>query len=55
MISVPMALPFVVLLVAALAAALGLRRISVAVWILAAAIMVYAFAGHVTDALNIAL
>jgi sorbitol-specific phosphotransferase system component IIC len=55
MISVPMALPFVVLLIAALAATLGLRRSAVVVWIVAAAIMVYAFAGRVTDSLNIAL
>ena len=55
MIPLPMALPFVVLLVAALAATLGLRRTSVIVWIAAAAILVYSFAGHVSEPLNVAL
>jgi hypothetical protein len=55
MISLPIAVPFVVLVLAALAAVLGLRRTSVLVWVVAAALMLYAFAGHVTDPLKIAL
>ena len=54
-IVLPIALPFVVLVLAALAAALGLRRTSVLVWVAAAALMLYSFAGHVTDPLKIAL
>jgi hypothetical protein len=55
MISAPMALPFVVLVAAALAAVLGLRRSAVVVWVVALALLVYSFAGHVTDPLGIAL
>ncbi|HSD44217.1 MAG TPA: DUF5993 family protein [Burkholderiales bacterium] len=55
MISLPIALPFVVLVLAALTAVLGLRRTSVLVWLAAMALMVYSFAGHVTDPLKIAL
>ena len=55
MISLPIALPFVVLVLAALAAALGLRRTSVLVWVAAVALVLYSFAGHVTDPLRIAL
>lgn len=55
MISLPMALPFVVLVAAALAAILGFRKSSVWIWFVAAAVMVYAFQGHITDPLKIAL
>jgi hypothetical protein len=55
MISLPVALPFVVLVLAALAVALGLRRTSVLVWVVAAALLLYSFAGHVTVPLKIAL
>jgi hypothetical protein len=55
MISLPIALPFVVLVLAALAAALGLRRTSVLVWVAAAALMLYAFSGQLADPLKIAL
>lgn len=55
MISLPIASPFVVLVLATLAVALGLRRTAVLFWLLAAALMVYSFAGHVTDPLKIAL
>jgi hypothetical protein len=55
MISLPIALPFVVLVFASLVAMLGLRRTSLLVWLTAVALMLYSFAGHVTDALKIAL
>jgi hypothetical protein len=55
MISLPMALPFVVLVAAAVAAVLGLRRSAVVIWVAALALLAYSFAGHVTDPLNIAL
>jgi sorbitol-specific phosphotransferase system component IIC len=55
MFTLPMAVPFVVLVVAAVAAMLGFRRTSVWVWFVAAATMAYSFQGHVTDALKIAL
>jgi hypothetical protein len=55
MVSLPIAVPFIVLVLAALAAALGLRRTSVLVWVVAAALMLYASAGHLTDPLKIAL
>ena len=55
MISLPIALPFVVLVFAALIAMLGLRGTSLLVWVAAVALMLYSFAGHVTDPLKIAL
>jgi hypothetical protein len=55
MISLPIALPFVVLVFASLVAMLGLRRTSLLVWLTAVALMLYSFAGHVTDPLKIAL
>jgi hypothetical protein len=55
MISLPIALPSVVLVFAALAAALGLRRTAVLVWVAAAVLMLYSFAGQVSDPLKIAL
>ena len=55
MITLPIASPFVVLVLATLAVALGLRRTSVLIWLAALALMVYSFAGQVTDPLKIAL
>jgi hypothetical protein len=55
MLALPMAVPFVAVLAAAIAAALGLRRTAMLVWLIAAAIMAYAFVGHLTDPLKIAL
>jgi hypothetical protein len=55
MISLPMALPFVVLVAAAVAAVLGLRRSAVVIWVVALGLLVYSFAGHVTDMISIAL
>ncbi len=55
MIVLPMALPFVVLVLAALAATLGFRKTSIWIWFVATAVMVYAFQGHITDPLKIAL
>ncbi len=55
MLVLPMAVPFVVLVIAALAAILGFRRTSVWVWFIAAATMAYSFQGHITDPLKIAL
>ena len=50
-----MALPFVLVLVAALTAMLGLRRVSVWVWLLALAATVYALHFHGAIPLNVAL
>jgi hypothetical protein len=50
-----MALPFVVLLAAALVAVLGFRRTSVIVWAVAAAATLYLLAIHATAPLKVAL
>ncbi len=50
-----MAVPFVVLVLAAVVAMLGFRRTSVWVWFVALVAMVYVFQSHVTDPLTIAL
>lgn len=55
MIVLPMALPFVVLVLAALVAILGFRKTSVWVWFLAVAVLAYVFQGHISGPLNIAL
>lgn len=55
MIVLPMAVPFVVLVLAALVALLGLRRTSMWLWLIAMAACVYAFPGYVTTPLRIAL
>jgi sorbitol-specific phosphotransferase system component IIC len=55
MIVLPMAVPFVVLLLAAVVAMLGFRKSSVWVWFIAAATVVYAVQGHITEPLKIAL
>jgi sorbitol-specific phosphotransferase system component IIC len=55
MVVLPMAVPFIVLVLAALAAVLGLRKSSVWIWFIAVAVMVYVFQGHITDPLKIAL
>jgi sorbitol-specific phosphotransferase system component IIC len=55
MIVLPVASPFVVLVLAALAAVLGLRKTSVWMWFIGAATIVYAFQGYITEPLKIAL
>jgi hypothetical protein len=50
-----MALPFVVLVIAALVAMLGFRRSSVLVWAVALATMLYVFWYHASSPLKIAL
>jgi sorbitol-specific phosphotransferase system component IIC len=55
MVVLPMAVPFIVLVLAAIVAMLGLRKSSVWVWFVATAVMVYVFQGHITDPLKIAL
>ena len=54
-IALPMALVFVVLLLAAVTAMLGLRRVAVLIWLVGLAAMVYAFQFHATSPLKIAL
>ena len=54
-IALPMALVFVVLLLAGVTAMLGWRRLSVLIWLFALAAMVYAFQFHATSALNLSL
>jgi hypothetical protein len=51
----PIAVPFVVLVLAALVAMLGFRRTSMWLWLLAVAAAVYAFHGYITEPLKIAL
>ena len=51
----PMAVPFVVLVFAAIAAMTDFRRTSVWIWFIAAAMMAYVFQSHITDPLKIAL
>jgi hypothetical protein len=55
MITLPMAVPFVVLLFAAIVAMLGLRKTSVWIWFVGLAVTVYVFQSHITDPLKIAL
>jgi hypothetical protein len=51
----PMAVPFIVLVLAAVAAMLGFRKVSVWIWFIAFALAAYSFQGHVTDPLKIVL
>lgn len=55
MIALPMAVPFIVLVLAALVAMVGFRKTAVWVWFVALAVMVYVFQSHITDPLKIAL
>jgi hypothetical protein len=55
MVVLPMAMPFIVLVLAAVAAMLGFRKTSVWIWFVAFALAAYAFQGHITDPLKIAL
>jgi sorbitol-specific phosphotransferase system component IIC len=55
MIVLPMAVPFVVLVLAAILAMLGLRRTAVWIWFLALAAAVYVLQGHITDPLKVVL
>jgi len=52
---VPVALPFVVLVLAAVVAMLGFRKTAVWIWFVALALAAYAFQGHITDPLRISL
>jgi sorbitol-specific phosphotransferase system component IIC len=52
---VPMALPFVVLVLGAVVAMVGFRKSSVWIWFVAIALAAYAFQGHITDPLKISL
>jgi hypothetical protein len=51
----PMAVPFVVLVLAAIAAMVGFRKTAVWIWFLALAVTVYVLQSHITDPLKIAL
>jgi hypothetical protein len=55
LIAPPMAVVFVVLLLAGVTAMLGLRRVSVMLWLAALVAMVYAFQYHATSPLNLSL
>jgi hypothetical protein len=55
MVVLPMAVPFVVLLFAAIAAMMGFRKTSVWIWFVALAVTVYVFQSHISDPLKIAL
>lgn len=55
MIVLPMAVPFVVLVLATIVAMLGLRKTAVWVWFVALAVTVYVLQSHITDPLKIAL
>jgi hypothetical protein len=55
MIVLPMAVPFVVLVLAAMVAMVGFRKTAVWIWFLALAVTVYVFQSHITDPLKIAL
>ena len=55
MIVLPMAVPFVVLVFAAIVAMGGLRKVAVWIWFIALAVTVYMFQSHITDPLKIAL
>ena len=51
----PMAVPFIVLVLAAIVAMLGLRRTAVWVWFLALAAAVYVLQSHLADPLKVVL
>jgi hypothetical protein len=55
MVVLPMAVPFVALVLAALVAMLGFRKVSVWIWFIGFALAAYSFQGHITDPLRIAL
>jgi len=55
MISLPMAVPFVVLVLAAIVAMVGFRKIAVWIWFIALAVTVYVFQSYITDPLKIVL
>ena len=55
MLVLPMAVPFIVLVLAAAAAMLGFRKVSVWIWFIAFALAAYSFQGHITDPIRIAL
>jgi hypothetical protein len=55
MVSLPMAVPFVVLVLAAIVAMVGFRKTAVWIWFVALAVTVYLFQSHITDPLRIAL
>ena len=55
MIVLPMAVPFVVLVFAAIVAMMGFRKVAVWIWFIALAVTVYVFQSHITDPLKIAL
>lgn len=55
MIVLPMAVPFVVLVLAAMVAMVGFRKTAVWIWFVALAVTVYVFQSHITDPLKIAL
>jgi len=55
MVSLPMAVPFVVLVFAAIVAMVGLRKVAVWIWFIALAVTVYVLQSHITDPLKIAL
>jgi hypothetical protein len=55
MIVLPMAVPFVVLVFAAIVAMVGFRKTAVWIWFVALAVTVYVFQSHITDPLRIAL
>ena len=55
MVSLPMAVPFVVLVLAAIVAIVGLRKVAVWIWFFALAVTVYVLQSHITDPLKIAL
>jgi hypothetical protein len=50
-----MVVPFILLVIAALGATIGLRRISLWVWFIAFAAALFAFGQYPLDVLNIAL
>jgi len=55
MIVLPMAVPFVVLVLAAIVAMVGFRKIAVWIWFIALAVTVYVFQSYITDPLKIVL
>ena len=55
MVSLPMAVPFVVLVLAAIVAMMGLRKSAVWIWFIALAVTVYVLQSHITDPLKIVL
>jgi hypothetical protein len=55
MISLPMAVPFIVLVFAAIAAMVGFRKTAVWIWFIGLGATVYVLQGHITDPIKIAL